>query len=529
MNKKRLLISVFATAITLGLMVCPTMAKEYLIFDRPLNLLGYATQGAGFSLSDRDRFDTEKGLQSALTNLFVEADYKISDRLKFYTSERLSVDWVYPLKHNDSSWHDKEFNRSRKNLNVDDEYWQILNEAHFTWVPENFLFRVGKQVVSWGETDGFRLMDQINPLDTRRGFADVEFENTIIPIWLIRSEYYPRITTTWLQDLGVEFVFNPNADFIPNQDIQLGNDQGGIWAPNIRFDDVDARLGSGAFQNVKEPGSFSRKGHEYAFRVKGVVKDTIVTLNAFYGKENSPIVKFADPLNPFPEVTIASDGKAIIHPGFEGKFPRFRFVGMTASKDIGFLKSQALGSVAPVLRLETFYAFNNTFTDALSVPFSQNTFKEFDEFRLAFGFDWKVRIRPLNQRAFFFISPQVFYRRIGGFSGPDPSGPVDWFDTTLTRMGKHNWTTSLFISTVYLNAKLTPSFFWLHDQEFGSDFFRLQATYDWSYNWRFTLGALLFSGKKLPGEENSTFKSNNSFDLFKHKDQIFFKITYKWG
>jgi hypothetical protein len=39
-----------------------------------------------------------------------------------------------------------------------------------TWTPGDFLFRVRKQIVRWGETDGFRLMDQINPLDQRRGF-----------------------------------------------------------------------------------------------------------------------------------------------------------------------------------------------------------------------------------------------------------------------------------------------------------------------------------------------------------------------
>ncbi len=32
-----------------------------------------------------------------------------------------------------------------------------------------FYFRVGKQIVQWGETDGFLLMNQINPIDQRRG------------------------------------------------------------------------------------------------------------------------------------------------------------------------------------------------------------------------------------------------------------------------------------------------------------------------------------------------------------------------
>ncbi len=172
MNKKRLSILVWVAAVILVLGVSPAPARELLLFDRPLTLLGYITQGAGFSLS-HEHYDTEEGLQTALTNLFLETDYKMTDKLKFYTSGRLSVDWAYQLNSDRDSWNDKLFNKSKGHLNVDGNYWQILNEAHFTWTPGNFFFRLGKQIVSWGEMDGFRLMDQINPLDSRRGFADV--------------------------------------------------------------------------------------------------------------------------------------------------------------------------------------------------------------------------------------------------------------------------------------------------------------------------------------------------------------------
>jgi len=48
-----------------------------------LNLFGYITQGGAFSLSDKDEYDTEKGLHSALMNLFLEGDYSITNNLKF--------------------------------------------------------------------------------------------------------------------------------------------------------------------------------------------------------------------------------------------------------------------------------------------------------------------------------------------------------------------------------------------------------------------------------------------------------------
>jgi hypothetical protein len=534
MEKKRFWILVLAAGLVGVIMTSPSAARELLVFDHPLNILGYASQEAGFSLANKSYYDTERGWQTFLSNLFVEADYKISNQLKFYGSTRITGDWIYQIKANDSSWHEKQFDKSRDNLNFDNNYWQIIREANVTWTPGKFFFRVGKQIITWGDMLGIRLIDQINPLDSRRalGLNDIEFDYTPIPIWLIRSEYHPGISTKWLQDLGFEFVFNPHADKINDLGTPLGNDEAGIWGPNIRIPATNhpgARVGS-SLSDIDEPGHFNRKGYEFAFRVKGVIYDTMVTLNAFYGKENSPIVKLAPP-GFIPDPRLATDGSLVLHPVFEGHFPRFRFIGATASRDIPILAVPFLGNVAPIFRFEGLYAFKNTFTDCISTFNSQNTFKEFDEFRAAISIDWKIKIPLLNPRANFYINPQVYYRRVGGFTGHSPDGLAqpDWFDTSLTRVGRNNWLTTLYINTLYLNAKLTPSFFWIHDFEFGGDYFLPQVMYDWSNNWRVTLGALIWSGKRLPGWESGSFKSNNGFELFKHKDQIFLRLTYRWS
>ena len=155
---------------------------------------------------------------------------------------------------------------------------------------------MGKQILSWGEMDGFRIMDQINPLDGRRGMADVEFENTLIPIWLVKSEWYPKTNISFLQDLALEFTWNPNVTFIGDQNVLFGNDDGGIWNPFVRFPDPTAPGGEvifgSAIYNPNKPANWSSNGYEYAFRAKGVVNDFIVTLNYFYGLDNSPVFKF---------------------------------------------------------------------------------------------------------------------------------------------------------------------------------------------------------------------------------------------
>ena len=403
---------------------------------------------------------------------------------------------------NRDSWHEKLFSESKDRLNVDSEYWQIIKEAHLTYTPGEFIFRIGKQIVAWGETDGIRLIDQINPLDQRRGFADVEFETTIIPIWLLKADYSPPVFLKQLNDLELEFVFNPNVDFIPNQYIRTGNDEGGIWAPNILipgpFPFGEAHLGS-TIRNIKEPTSFDHKGFEYAFRIKSIVYDSIITLNYFYGLDNDPVTRSTGP----PLITQASDGKLIVHPFLEGKYPLFRFVGATFSKDITPLKSSILGGVSPVVRFETFYAFRNTFTTTL------NTFDKSDELRWTLGVDWKVKIPLLNPRAYFSISPQFFHRKIIDY----PTG------YKLVYLEENNYMASFLVRTSYFNAKLVPSFFWLRDITSRSDFFKLELSYDYTHNWRFTLGTLFFSGEE----------EGKGYQVFDNKDQLYFKLTYRWG
>lgn len=515
MNKKRLTISVVVTLIAMVLSAFPASARELLLFDKPLTLLGYGTQEAAFGV--HNSYDTEAGLQAAVMNLFGEGDYKILPELKFYASTKLTVDWAYQLNANRDSWEDKGFSMSRGRFNIDAKYWQILNEATATWTPGNFFFRVGKQIVSWGEVTAFRVMDQINPVDYRRPFADVEFENTIIPIWLLRSEYYPRIETKWLQDLAVEFVFNPSMTQIPNQDVLPGNDAGGIWSPNVTFffppgPKKEARLGSN-INTIDKPDVWSPEGFSYAGRVKGVVKDFIVSLNYYYGSYHSPIYILKPGLPPI--VTTASDGVPLFHFQQFGKFPIFRYVGLTASRDIPFLKYTPIGGIAPVFRFETFYAFGSTFTE-----FPNNvSFVKSDELRMGLGIDWKIKIPLLNPKAFFAISPEFIYRRLIDFDPNAPGGGSQYTDELANTLKRNNFMATLAISTTYLNAKLAPSIYYWRDFTQKSDFLRLQATYSWSSQWLGTAGLTLLGGTR----------SDVGFEPFSHKDYFDLKITYKWS
>jgi len=76
----------------------------------------------------------------------------------------------------------------------------------------------------------------------------------------------------------------------------------------------------------------------------------------------------------------------------------------------------------------------------------------------------------------------------------------------------------LFLNTLYLNAKLVPSIFWMHDWVWDSNFYRFQVAYDWSSAWRGTIGAVFLDGNK----------PNYGLEPFANKDYVFFKVAYKF-
>jgi len=228
----------------------------------------------------------------------------------------------------------------------------------------------------------------------------------------MRTDWYPQTNLGWLQDVGFEFIFNPNADFISDQNVLFGNDDGGIWNPLVRFADPTApppyyvdRFGSSYYETSK-PARWGNKGFEYAFRAKGVIHDTIVTLNYFYGIDNSPVFRFQPKA---PIVTLASDGGVLLHFPIDAQYKRFHFAGLTASRDLPFLNFSGLGGVAPVVRFEGFYAFGTTFE---SNNAALDSYEKSDELRAGLGIDWKIKIPLLNPKANIFVSPQVYYRRL---------------------------------------------------------------------------------------------------------------------
>lgn len=492
--------------IPLNLFASNVLAKRYELLNKPLDLYGQVSQS--FAFGWHDDFDTETDINAAIWTGLVEGAYYPWEDFKLFGQFILTGDLIYGLKACDDLWRQKQFDQSWRELALDDSYWQILKEFHATWTPGYFLFRIGKQIISWGQTDGIRLMDQINPLDLRRGFADVEFETTIIPIWMLRADYFPPIETSWLQDLSAQFWLNPNAGFIPTQNVAAGNNVGGIWAPyvDIPLPFPGKTLLGSADQQIDEPDEWS-DGQEFGIRIQGVLDDTLISLNGFYGRENEPILLSAG--SPSLEFDVVS-GINLLHPKEKGFYPDLRFVGATLSRDLTFRRKPLFG-ISPVVRMEAFYAFGSTFVSSDSAT-GIETLEEHDELRWAIGLDWKIRL-PMLSPSGIIIQPQFFQRHI--FSLPSKETLI----STAGRVEQDNYAVTLFLQTAYLNERLPVSFFWLTDIKNSAGFFKPTIGYLWDKNWTIETGAMFLYGDK----------ESESYQVFDHKDYIYMTLTYKWG
>ena len=64
-----------------------------------------------------------------------------------------------------------------------------LWECYFDFIRGPWFLRVGRQNIAWGETDIFRLLDGINPLDNTFGGPFEDLDDRRIPLWMLRGSY----------------------------------------------------------------------------------------------------------------------------------------------------------------------------------------------------------------------------------------------------------------------------------------------------------------------------------------------------
>lgn len=153
--------------------------KKALPFEK-LELAGYLKNATALRLSH--------GLEEFMkvNNIVqLEAEYKLNDQLQFFSIFKWFYDAVYDIeskyKKNDI-WESK---TNAKLVHPDKQQW--LRELYLDYLTDQLDMRIGKQQVVWGNADGVRILDLINPLDYRE-WTLPDYIDSRIPLWMFNAE-----------------------------------------------------------------------------------------------------------------------------------------------------------------------------------------------------------------------------------------------------------------------------------------------------------------------------------------------------
>ena len=285
-----------------------------------------------------------------------------------------------------------------------------LREIYTDVAIPPFSLRIGRQQVVWGETDNFRALDVINPLDLRWHWSRESWEDIRIPLWMVRAVYD-------IGDLGpfeesfVEGVWIP-WDF---QRTKITSDPRRPWAfigggLRARANSVVTADGTRYDLNVtvrdRKPDR-ALESSQGGARFKGVWHGIDFSLNYFFTFGDTGVKVRPDLSRMIPGSTTS---------GAAGTFDGVINLVNLRSHVIGFAANYSEEQYTQsVFRVET--ALSTGVPVRLKGGIPEQFDKDhngFDAARrtvLMLAFDRPTWVRPLNSLRTFFLTGQFFWRR----------------------------------------------------------------------------------------------------------------------
>jgi hypothetical protein len=301
----------------------------------------------------------------------------------------------------------------------------------------NIFIRAGKQQIVWGQADGLKVLDVVDPQDFREFILD-DFKDSRIPLWSVDLEFPVKAVT-----------------------VQL------IWVPDRTYDDIpeaDAAYAFTAPELVPSPPAgiatvihrSERPGRFFAdsdagFRLSTFWRGWDIAFMYFYHYSDIPVLfQSFSVQSGMPTVTVD---------------PAYRRNSMT-----GLSFSNAFGDFT--LRGETAY-----FSDRYSIADLNDDpdgIVRTGEASYVIGVDWQGLAET-------FLSVQFFQSILT----ERPEGLVrDPVESTIT----------FFVKRDYINATLTPQLMWMHNLNFNDGLLRPKISYEVMDNVRIWAGGDIFYG-----------------------------------
>ncbi len=387
-----------------------------------------------------------------MSRTFLEAKgiYKISEDWKLTLEGRAHFDPVERLGYPKSVWFDPR---------------QFLLDGKIKKAD----VKLGLQQVVWGQSDGLRVLDVINPLDYRE-FILEDFIDSRRPLWLVRVETpieKGSLQLIWVPYFAPGRLPGAESEFGLGKSFGLGLIGAGSGDPNPWPPPISV-------EPARRPG-YRLKSSQAGARYSRSIGSWDLTANYFYGWDDVPTsylqIKEVKPDQPLPSLVFAP------------RFDRKEIFGGTAATNFGPL----------VLRMEL--GWNRDKAAAVKASAPATGFEKFGLFSSVAGLDYSVR-------TWLWVSGQYFLQFI--------SAPQE-----RLLFPRNNHLVSLSLRTNFFRDTLRPEFFLLTGINQKQYMIRPRLTKVLSDRWSIGLGADFLGGRRT-----------NIFGYFETRDRIVFEL--KW-
>jgi hypothetical protein len=219
-------------------------------------------------------FDLD-GLQKSEWIIDSEASLKFSKKVKLFGQLRLYTELADRLEPGRPDY--TNYSSFSKPLRLGKKGQLELRELYADLTIGKSYWRVGKQQVVWGEMDGLKILDILNPMSFREFILD-DFDDSRIPLWAIKGDIK-------IGSLNVQAYWSPDitSHHFPSN--------GGLYGPPILIGEAPSEV-SVEMQELKRPGKFF-KDSDIGVQVSTMLKGWDVAFNYVYQYDKFPVFKRA--------------------------------------------------------------------------------------------------------------------------------------------------------------------------------------------------------------------------------------------
>ncbi len=404
-----------------------------------------------FSIRNRTGFRTDEPpvLQMSRTIFDAKGIYKINDGWRMTLEGRAHYDPVGRLGYPKKLWLDPR---------------QVLLDGKVKKVD----LKLGLQQVVWGQADGLRVLDIINPLDYRE-FILEDFIDSRRPLWLARAD--TPVGKGFMQLIWVPY-FAPGR--LPASDNEfglgesfglglIGETAGGLNLPQLPF----------RVEKTERP-AYRLKSSQFGARYSRSAGKWDLTANYFYGWEDTP----TNYLGGIENIANNAPPRLVFKPRYDRK----EVFGGTAATNFG----------AVVLRLEAGWNRNKP---AAVMTNTQTGFEKRGQFSGVAGLDWSAK-------TWLWVSGQYF---LSFTSAPQEK----------LLLPRYSHLASIYFRTNFLRETLRPELFILTGLNQREYLIRPRLTKTIGDHWSVGAGADFLGGKRT-----------NVFGYFNSRDRVV--VELKW-